>query len=86
MYNFTVFYTCIYFFIFFIIIHCDMSHVLEINYLILSYLILIATILLKITPSYFKLYILDLIILCCLKSTFANRPIQKLLLANLHAT
>ena len=39
MYNFTVFYTCryLYFFIFFIIINCDMSHVLEINYLILSY-------------------------------------------------
>ena len=39
MYNFTVFYTCryIYLFIFFIIINCDMSHVLEINYLILSY-------------------------------------------------
>ena len=29
-----------YLFIFFIIINCDMSHVLEINYLILSYLIL----------------------------------------------
>ena len=43
MYNFTVFYTCryIYYFIFFIIINCDMSHVLEINYLILSYLIYI---------------------------------------------
>ena len=43
MYNFTVLYTCryIYLFIFFIIINCDMSHVLEINYLILSYLILI---------------------------------------------
>ena len=43
MYNFTVFYTCryIYLFIFFIIINCDMSHVLEINYLILSYLIYI---------------------------------------------
>ena len=41
MYNFTVLYTCryIYLFIFFIIINCDMSHVLEINYLILSYLI-----------------------------------------------
>ena len=41
MYNFTVFYTCryIYLFRFFIIINCDMSHVLEINYLILSYLI-----------------------------------------------
>ena len=41
MYNFTVFYTCryIYFFIFLIIINCDMSHVLEINHLILSYLI-----------------------------------------------
>ena len=40
MYNFTVFYTCryIYLFIFFIIINCDMSHVLEISYLILSYL------------------------------------------------
>ena len=42
MYKFTIFYTCryIHLFIFFIIINCDMSHVLEINYLILSYLIL----------------------------------------------
>ena len=41
MYKFTIFYTCryIHLFIFFIIINCDMSHVLEINYLILSYLI-----------------------------------------------
>ena len=42
MYKFTIFYTCryIHLFIFFIIINCDMSHVLEINYLILSYLII----------------------------------------------
>ena len=39
-----------------------------------------------INSSHFKLYILDLIILRCLKSTFDNRPIQKLLLANLHTT
>ena len=54
MYNFTVLYTCryIYLFIFFIIINCDMSHVLEINYLILSYLILYIYICICVKPSH----------------------------------